>query len=442
MPISGAFYRLALGLMELGAQLSPQLRPKLRARQQWRTLLQQLSDSPLPGGERLWVHAASAGEFEHIRTVLEVLRGRLPELRIVLSFFSPSGWDAHRQTPLADRVVLLPPDTPRRVEEFLELVRPTAAVFVRYELWPGYLEAVRRRGIPTALVAATFPQSPLWRQPGIRAILRRMLSSFTVIAALSPEDAAAFRSLAPGVPVEVIPDPRYDRIWSAVHDSAASLPWEPHLEPDTFCLVAGSTWAEDHRVLAQAVNQLPLELRRRLFLLLVPHEPIPETLRAVQRLFPKALRWSHLPSLPPPDGDVRVLVVDRVGMLLRLYRYGAAAYVGGGFGRCVHNVVEPAAHGLPLACGPAVGKSPDAPKFHAAGALTIVRRAEELAAWLSTMMTSETERKRRGAIAYELVRRNTGGSLRVADLLETLLKSAGAAPQQQQSPQPSEQPHP
>ncbi|GBD07262.1 3-deoxy-D-manno-octulosonic acid transferase [bacterium HR21] len=438
-------YHLLLGLASVGARLSPSLRSKLRARRQWRPLLHRLQQEAPLKGELLWVHAASAGEFEHVRTVLELLRHRHPGLRVVLTFFSPSGWEAHRQTPLADHVLLLPPDTPAAVEAFLELLHPKVAVFVRYELWPGYLEALQRRGIPAVLVAATFPQSPLWRLPGARSVLRRMLRSFTVLAAVRPDDVVAFRKLVPELPVELVPDPRYDRIWSVATSPAPDTFGFPWSDSSFFRLIAGSTWKADHRVIAEAIRRLPPQLQRRLCVVLVPHEPTLEVLASLERLFPGALRWSRLSELhagSAPRQGMQVLVVDRVGMLLQLYRHGEAAYVGGGFGRCVHNVVEPAAYGLPLVCGPAIGCSLDAPKFHASGALTVIRTPAELAAWLSTMMTDEARRSHQGRAARELVGHNTGGTLRVVTLIEALLKSGGAAPVPQQSAQPLESPHP
>jgi 3-deoxy-D-manno-octulosonic-acid transferase len=418
-------YSLFLQLLLSAAWLLPSLRPKLRQRRLWRQHLHHLRQMRLAQQLRLWVHAASAGEFEHIRPVLALLRERFPHLCVVLSFFSPSGFAAHSTTPLADAVVLLPPDMPTHVRAFLDAVRPHVAVILRAELWPGYLAALRHRRIPTLLVAATFPRFPLWKAPGLRGILRRLLRSFSGIVPLTESDAAAFRRLVPEVPVEQIPDPRYDRIWAAVHqNSSLALP-SPFGDPDRFRLLAGSTWAADHRLLAAALPLLPEALRSRLALIIVPHEPTPETLAALLRLFPTACRWSQIhETQEQTEHAPAVLVVDRIGLLLQLYRFGDAAYVGGGFGRCVHNLAEPAAYGLPLACGPAIEGSPDAPKLLQVGALTLLRTPQELAHWLHRMAINPEERRHQGQAAQAVIRDNLGGAARVAELLQRLLQHA------------------
>ncbi len=417
-------YGLILTLVSAVALGIPRVRTKLRARRLWRQQLQQLATAPLPGRIRLWVHAASAGEFEHIRPILAQLREEMPALSIVLTFFSPSGLAAHRQTRLADRVLLLPPDTPAAARRFIALLRPHVALFIRYELWPNYLAQLRRHRIPTLLVAATFPRNPLWRLPGSRWVLQQLLSSFHTLLPLTPQDAERFRRLLPQARVEVIPDPRYDRIWTAVHrEQAPPLP-APFCLPERFHIVAGSTWAADARLLAQALQLLPDAVRDRSTLLLVPHEPTGETLQQLLELFPRAVRWSTMATIAVDAQPLPILIVDRLGLLLSLYRYGTVAYVGGGFGRCVHNLAEPAAYGLPLACGPALDGSPDAPHLRAAGALTIVRTPAELADWLTRMACNPEECRRRGQAARSAIQQRLGGTERVLTLLRPLLRSA------------------
>lgn len=427
MPILLWLYGLALTIGSAIAARLPQVGSKLRARQLWREQLQQLATEPLPGTVRLWIHAASAGEFEHIRSVLERLRQELPQLSIVLSFFSPSGLAAHGHTQLADRVLLLPPDTPTAAQRFLHLVRPHVAVFVRYELWPNYLWRLRQAGIPILLVAATFPRSPLWRMPGLRWVLRRLLGAFHTVVALTAEDAERFRRVLPRGRVEGVLDPRYDRIWAAVHrEHPLALP-EPFSAPDRFHIVAGSIWPADAQLLAQALQLLPAEIRSRSTLLLVPHEPTADMLHRLLELFPQALRWSTLARAATADGESPpALIIDRLGLLLSLYRYGTVAYVGGGFGRCVHNLAEPAAYGLPLACGPATDGSPDAPTLQAAGALSIVRTPAELVHWLTTMAADPEERQRRGHAARAAIEQRLGGTERVQTLLRSLLEFSEA----------------
>ncbi|MCS6965282.1 MAG: hypothetical protein NZ473_00735 [Candidatus Kapabacteria bacterium] len=427
-------YSFILALAHTVARHIPGTRCKAHARRLWVHHLRELQGLHCSTGTpRLWVHAASAGEFEHIRPVLELLRERLPGLSVVLSFFSPSGLAAHKTTPLADVIVLLPPDLPTTVHSFLNAVHPDVAVFIRYELWPGYLTALRQRGIPTVLMAATFPRSHLWTLPGPRTLLRKTLRCFRLIMALNSREAVAFQRFVPDVPTVSIPDPRYDRIWAVVHQQTdLHLPDASHTS-ERFRIVAGSTWNADHRLLRQAIPRLPEALRARLTLVIVPHEPTPEAVDSLLRLFPQAYCWSRIQpntSLAEDRAAPLVVIVDRLGLLLQLYRIGDAAYVGGGFGRCVHNLAEPAAYGLPLACGPAVAASPDAGKLLSAGALTIVRTADELAQWLETMSTSPAHREHRGAAARAVIEHQLGGAENVATTLATLLHSRYSKVQQ------------
>jgi 3-deoxy-D-manno-octulosonic-acid transferase len=414
------------GLLHAGARLLPHWRGAAAERSRWRSTLPE----QLPTG-CLWVHCASAGEYEHIRSVLRRVRDELPGLPFVVSFFSPAGYRQHRHAPEADAVVLMAPDTPWAVRWELERLRPVAAVFVRYELWPGHLRELRRRGIPAMLVAATAPRSWLWRLPPLRGALRCLLGSFQRVLALGEENACYFRRLVSKV--EAIPDPRYDRIWEAVQ-AAPSVEFPTEYAAGRWVLVAGSTWAADHRLLARLLEELPQELGQRLTLVLVPHVPDAAHLRQVQQLFPQARWWSQ-PGMPE-SGKPAVLVVDRVGVLLGLYRYAQAAYVGGGFGRGVHNVVEPAAYGIPVACGPRIAASPDAVPLQRVGALWIVRTAEQLRQWVERLMQQPQEYERAATAARAFVRDRLGGSTVVARRLVELLRSGGAPPVSAESAPP------
>ncbi|MEN3026981.1 MAG: glycosyltransferase N-terminal domain-containing protein [Chlorobiota bacterium] len=429
MPAALWLYEAALRQATSLARLSPQLRLKAKAREEWHRHLRELQDwsyaAPHP---RLWVHSASAGEFEHVRPVLQLLQARLPQLSVILTFFSPSGYEAHRATPFADKVFLLPPDLPDSRHSFLAALQPTAAVFVRYELWLGYLAALRQRQVPTFLVAATFPRSSLWRLPVAQRLLRQALSSFQRIWALNDREAAAFRRLVPEVPVTVVPDPRYDRIWQVAHQEPRVWLPEAFRHPGSFCLIAGSTWEEDHRLLAGMLRYLPNDLRQRLVLIIVPHEPDPARVTALLRLFRGAHRWTEVTDASPGvvEQGPQVLIVDRFGLLLHLYCFADVAYVGGGFGHGVHNLAEPAAYGIPLVCGPRVQKSPDAHALLRTGALTIVRTERQFADWLYAVFSNPEERQRLGTTAQRLLQQR-GGAESIATSLAAVLSGLSEA---------------
>lgn len=356
-----ALYRLAIALYALGIRMSSLFNPKAKKFVAGRkSLLQNMRYALVDERrQRIWMHCASLGEFEQGRPVLERLRKKHPGFAYVLTFFSPSGYEVRKDYNGADYVFYLPMDTSRNAGRFLDIVKPHLAIFVKYELWYFYLSRMARRDIPLLLISANFrANQPFFKWYG--SLHRRMLHCFRHIFVQNPESMDLLNRI--GVEhVTVTGDTRFDRVLEAA-DKSPSLPLA-----DSFCkgyrvLVAGSTWPKDEEFIKEVITLLPADWK----LILVPHEVHEAHIAEIERIFAgKAAKWS--------DGAVhaagkRVLIVDRVGLLMKLYRYARITWVGGGFdSEGVHNILEPAVYGVPVAFGPVYDKFPEAAALLQAG---------------------------------------------------------------------------
>ena len=293
----------------------------------------------------IWIHAASVGEFEQARPLIELIRHRQPQQKILLTFFSPSGYEMRKNYELVDLVTYLPFATKRNAREFLDIVQPSMALFVKYEFWPAYLKELRKRCIRTYLICGIFYRKQLFfRWYGIP--YRHLLDCFTQ---LFVQDSNSMRLLKDyGIQhVEVCGDTRFDRVATVCHNHKRIPIAEKFVQQaHTRILVAGSTWPKDEALLARYVQDNP-DVR----LILVPHEIDAKHLDYIFHLFRGRLaRYTETNEVLADK--VPVLVVDTMGLLSSLYQYAQVAYVGGGFGAGIHNTVEPALYGIPVVFGP------------------------------------------------------------------------------------------
>lgn len=349
----------------------------LQGRKNWRQQLQRVGgDGPL-----VWVHAASLGEFEQGRPVLESLRQQHPGCRILLTFFSPSGYEVRKDYKGADYVYYLPLDTRRNAEDFLALARPQLAIFIKYEFWHHFLTALYRRGVPVLLISGIFRPGQVFFRPW-GGMFRRLLQGFTRIFV---QDAASLQLLQQaGIrQAAVAGDTRFDRVW-ALRREAVELPQIAAFTAGRAVVVAGSTWEADERLLAEWWRQCPQAGR---CLVIAPHEIDEAHIARLEALFPGALRYAALGAAAAPP-QAAVLIVNTIGILSALYRYGRVTYVGGGFGKDgIHNVLEPATYGRPVLFGPVFHKYPEAAGLLAAGGGASVANgaalAQQLEQWLA-----------------------------------------------------------
>ena len=384
-----------------------------------------------PGTAWAWFHCASLGEYEQARPVIEAYRALRPQDPILLTFFSPSGWEplaARRPAwwQTGDHLAAVPWDVPRAYRPWLRALghprmRLRFLALSKYEVWPDQLRCLRGAGIPTAVFAAYHPEGA-WPLRPVSGLLHAAWCGFDRMLVQDPGTAERWRHR--GVPAQAVGDPRADRVMAIATgppptgpEWAAAVRWVGTRR----CLVAGSTWAAEERALAE-LGWPPSAGR---CWICVPHEVHPAHIDSLLALLTahglRWTRWSQMtaaPDTPPPASEI--LVVDSMGWLASLYRLGHVAFVGGGFGKGVHNTLEPAAHGLPIVTGPRIERFREVKALQALGALQSASRPGDLASLLHPLLDDPTLSQRVGADARNWVAAQTGAAAAIASTLAAL----------------------
>lgn len=330
------------------------------------------------GKERLiWFHAASLGEFEQGRPVMEALKQANPDLKILLTFFSPSGYEIRKNYAGADYIFYLPSDTSRNASCFIRHFRPDAAVFIKYEFWYNYLKELHRHQIPTYLISAIFRrEQPFFKRWG--TLHRRMLGFFTRLFVQDEESVALLTSL--GIQnIQQTGDTRFDRV-EQIAKAAQDIE-----KVERFCngqpvVVCGSTWPPDEELLFDYINTDKSGYKW----ILAPHEIGETHIKSIlEKCKKRAVRYSIL-STSPETYDV--LIIDCIGLLSAVYRYGKIAYIGGGFGAGIHNTLEAAVYGIPVIFGPKYQKFKEAVQLIWQGGAFSIHNARELQEVLGSLI--------------------------------------------------------
>lgn len=338
----------------------------------------------------VWIHAASVGEFEQARPLIEQLREEQPHRRIVLTFFSPSGYEMRKDYDKVDAVLYLPFATRKNANLFLEALQPQMAIFVKYEFWPAYLKALKKRGIPTYSISAIFrPTQRFFHWYGKAAL--GLLKCFTHIF-VQDEQSLQLLKTHGILDASIAGDTRFDRVSKISCLIAQKRDTDPRLrlihaftEGCPRVIVAGSTWPKDEELLAQYMEQYP-ETK----LILVPHEIDEKHLHYIFNLFlGRFVRYSRTTETAMIHANV--MVMDRMGLLSSIYGFGHAAYIGGGFGVGIHNTIEAAVYGLPVLFGPNYHHFREAQGLIDAGAARSINNYSELEAALNTALDQYQE---------------------------------------------------
>lgn len=395
-------YTIAIYLYALAVRLASLTNRKARLmikghRKTWRTL----RDHAKERQHYVWFHAASLGEFEQGRPLMERLRCEHPEKRILLTFFSPSGYEVRKDYAGADLVCYLPFDTPLNARRFVRLVQPEKAFFIKYEFWHHYIDELHRAGVPVYSVSSIFRNDQIFFRPYGRGYAR-VLHHFNHFFVQNEASRRLLNSL--GVTqVSVTGDTRFDRVID-IRNQAKSLPLAAALTGDSRTIVAGSTWPPDEEILIPYFNRHP-ELK----LIIAPHEVNEERLRSIeQRLKRPALRYSQ--ATPESSAQADCLIIDGYGLLSSLYRYATLAYVGGGFGVGIHNVPEAAVYGVPVFFGPNNQRFREARDLINEGGSFEVTSADDFQAQADRLLADEKALAKSGQAAGDYIRRNSGAT--------------------------------
>lgn len=409
---------LWLALRTLGL-VNGKIRRGIRGRRGLFASLQSQVATKLGPGTRLWFHASSLGEFEQAKPIIAALKQRRNGIRIIVTFFSPSGFEHSKKYPLADILTYLPFDTRANARRFLDLVQPDVAVIIRYDVWPNHLWELQRRGIPTLIANATMRANTRRRFPLVRHFHHFVYDAINDILTVSKDDAEAFAIFALSkAAIEAIGDTRYDQVSIRSAEAKRRHIVAGQIVQGKRVLVAGSTWPEDEAVLIPAVVKLQ-ETFGDLLLILVPHEPTPDYLEELESEIPGAsIRFSALNDY----AGERILIVDSIGILLSLYSYAHLAYIGGSFKQNVHNVLEAAVYGVPVVYGPKHRNSQEAVQLAEAGGGFVVQDAQQMYDVVKSLLEDDEKKQTAGRIAGEFVRRNVGATQRFLSHLDRYLK--------------------
>lgn len=359
----------------------------------------------------IWFHFASLGEFEQGRSVMEKIRENYPDKKIVVTFFSPSGYQIRKNTPLADHVFYLPSDTAGHAKTFLDLIDVEFAVFTKYEYWYHYFSELNKRSIPLLMISAIFRDKQLFFQPYggfYRSILKKVDWFFT-----QNMDSVHLLKCIRITRAGLAGDTRFDRVRKLPAQHQANPQIEAFIG-DADPLVAGSTWPADEELLRALTDHHP-----NWKTIIAPHEIHPSRIAQLKKLFPQAILFSEMPTVSVTQiKQSSVLIIDTIGLLSSLYYYGKIAYIGGGFGAGIHNTLEAATYGLPVIFGPNYHKFQEAKDLIELGAGFSIANAAELQA-VFKVLADPQKMTDVGVIAKRYVQQNAGATEIIMKYLET-----------------------
>ena len=361
----------------------------------------------------LWFHSSSLGEFEQAKPIIEELKKK-QNLNILITFFSPSGYENSRKYPYADLVAYIPFDTSSNAERFIKLLQPDLAIMMRYDIWPNHVWAMKKAGITSYLVDATMEHNSSRKLPFIKNFHKILFKDITRILTVSEKDAREFKDFGINEnKIKAIGDTRFDRVYQRSLSARSR-----NLIKDDFLLnkkifVAGSTWEIDEEVILPAFIKLA-KYYSDVILIIAPHEPTLVHLEKIENDFAKeinTIRFSFLNNYK----NERVIIVDSIGILLTLYTYAHAAFIGGSFKQNIHNVLEAAVYGIPVMFGPKIEKSAEAHELMERGGGIMIKNKKEAYRQLRTLFSNEKLRKEKGEISYKFVQENLGATQRMLE---------------------------
>lgn len=362
-----------------------------------------------PNDATCWFHCASLGEYEQGLPVFKELRRCFPDHKIVLTFFSPSGYEIRKNTEIADVVVYLPMDTKRNAVKFLELVHPDLTVFVKYDIWPNFLMELKKRQGRAILISALYRQNQSYFKWYGR-LMRTALSAFEHIFV---QDAASKLLLENHdiTNVTVAGDTRFDRVTDQLKQDN-SLPFIESFKQNQLCVVIGSSWPEDEEVLIPFINQ---QTSNSVKYIIAPHTIKPSQISNLRsKLKVKTVLFSEKDD--KDLADYKVLVVDTIGLLTKIYSYADIAYVGGAMGQTgLHNILEPAVFGIPIIIGKNHQKFPEAKRMIETSGVVSIADFDSLTIVLTPWMDSAAVRKDLGALNLDFVSKHRGAVVTITD---------------------------
>jgi 3-deoxy-D-manno-octulosonic-acid transferase len=363
-----------------------------------------------PGNNLLWFHASSLGEFEQGRPLIEAFKNRNKSVKILLTFFSPSGYENRKNYKTADYIFYLPPDSKKNARKFVKSVNPSKAFFIKYEFWYHYLNQLHINKIPVYLVSANFRQNQIFFK-WYGGWFRNILNKFTHIFVKNKMSEHLLKQIGL-TNVTISGDTRFDRV-AGIARQAKKIEIAEKFKQDSRVIIAGSTWEKDEEILVEFINTSSLKVKY----IIAPHEIHESGIqRIIKSINKPVIRFSsaNIGNIK----DYQVLIIDNIGMLSSLYRYADIAYIGGGFGVGIHNILEAATFGLPVVFGPNYGKFQEAVDLVKSGGAFPVNDYASLKIQFENLL-GKIEKNEAGKISREYVLKNQGATSKILDKILT-----------------------
>ena len=359
-----------------------------------------------PNDKTIWFHAASMGEYEQGLPVIERIKERYPTHKIIVSFFSPSGYEVRKNNPIADATVYLPLDTQKNAAKFIDLVHPEMVFFIKYEFWPNYLNELKKRNTPTYLISGIFREKQAFFK-WYGGFYRKALDTFTYFFVQNENSLQLLHQLGKEKAI-ISGDTRFDRV-ASILERDNTLDFIAEFKNNKTTIVAGSTWAKDEELLLNYINSNTADTK----FIIAPHNIKPDQIQQIKNsCTKKVILFSEKENKNLADYDV--FIIDTVGILTKIYSYADIAYVGGGFGNPgIHNILEPATFGIPIVIGPNYSHFAEAIELVSIGGCISVDNYDSLEVLLNELIGDIEIRKSRGAISASFVQKNKGAVAKI-----------------------------
>lgn len=387
-------------LLKIAAFFSPKMKLFVEGRKPVFAILEQKIN---PTDKTIWFHAASLGEYEQGLPVIEKIKEQFPSHKIILTFFSPSGYEVRKNNTVADVTVYLPLDTKKNAYQFLKLIHPDLVFFIKYEYWPNYLSELKKRNTKTYLISGILRKNQLFFK-WYGGFYRKALNTFTYFF-VQNETSKKLLQQIDKTNVSVSGDTRFDRV-ATILDKDNSLDFIAQFKENTLTVVVGSSWPKDENLLVNFINSNTLKVK----FIIAPHNIKEEQIQQLKdSITKKTILFSEKEGKNPADFDV--FIIDTIGILTKIYSYADIAYVGGGFGNSgIHNVLEPATFGVPVLIGPNYSHFAEAVALVNMEACISINTIEKLDEALKNLITNDDIRQEKGHMCSTFVQMNKGAT--------------------------------
>ncbi|SEP76999.1 3-deoxy-D-manno-octulosonic acid transferase [Flavobacterium urocaniciphilum] len=392
---------LASQILKLLALFSPKMKLFVDGR---KSVFQTLKNKIHPEDKVFWFHAASLGEYEQGLPVIEKVKSEFPHHKIVVTFFSPSGYEVRKNNTVADVTVYLPLDSKANAKQFLNLVHPDKVFFIKYEFWPNYLNELKNRTISTYLISGIFRENQVFFK-WYGGFYRNALNAFNYFFVQNEKSKSLLESIGFSN-IKVSGDTRFDRV-AAILEKDNSLDFIEQFKNNQKTIVVGSSWPKDEELLVQFINDYADE---KLKFIIAPHNIKPDQIQNLRKSITKStVLFSEKNNIDVSKHNV--FIIDTIGILTKIYSYADVAYVGGGFGNPgVHNILEPATFGIPIVIGPNYSHFAEASALVGLQGCMSIKNQLELNEAFDLLLQNEDERTEKGHICETFVQMNKGAT--------------------------------